>query len=449
MKRHSDQIPASEDLRDRLMGLGERATRKSYYPQLLRQLDELERQREQLVEKNRVMSEILRDLDRERQRATESEAKLSKIFRSSSQLIAVLTLADARFMEVSDSWMSFLNCDREEVIGRSMSDLGLWDSPDTWNHMLNVIQAQGEIQGMEIQICRPSGGLFFGLLSITPIELDRVHCMVMEITDITARKRAEEERLELERRLLHHQKLESLGMLAGGIAHDFNNLLMAIQGNLELALSDISHIPSAEGRLYRAIGATRRAADLVRQILTCSGESHSEFARVDINQLLKENMDLLRAGMLSNITLQFHPARDLPAIRADAGQIQQILMNLVINGCEAVGDEIGTVAVSTGKMECSEGYLRRSRLEEKPAAGPFLFFEVADSGSGMGKATLDRIFDPFFTTKFVGRGLGMSAVMGIVRNHKGAIIIESTMNHGTTVRVLLPVPEDSRPMGNR
>ncbi len=444
MKKHSDRIPPDADLRNRLMGLGEKATRKSYYPQLLRQLDELERQREELVEKNRIMSEILRDLDRERQRATESEAKLSKIFRSSSQLLAVLTLADARFMEISDSWVSFLRCGRGEVIGRSMNDLGLWDSPETWNHLLDVIQARGEIQGMEIQICRPSGGIFFGLLSITPIELERVQCMVMEITDITARKRAEEERLELERKLLHHQKLESLGMLAGGIAHDFNNLLMAIQGNLELALFDTSHTLSVQGRLHRAIGATRRAADLVRQILTCSGESPSEFARIDINQLLKENMDLLRTGMLSNITLQFHPARELPPIHADAAQIQQILMNLVINGSEALGNEIGTVAVSTGRMECSEGYLSQSRLEEKPAAGPYLFIEVADSGSGMGKATLDRIFDPFFTTKFIGRGLGMSAVLGIVRKHKGAIIIESTMNHGTSVRVLLPLPEDSR-----
>jgi PAS domain S-box-containing protein len=445
MKEPSDRFPSHGSLRDRLLGLGEKATRKSYYPQLLRQLDELERQREELVEKNRVMTQILLDLDRERQRATESEAKLSKIFRSSSQLIAVLTLADARFMEISDSWMSFLGRRREEIIGQSMNDLGLWDSLKEWERILDDLHAEGEIQGMEIQLCRPSGETFHGLLSVTPMELDRAQCVVMEITDITARKRAEEERLELERRLLHHQKIESLGMLAGGIAHDFNNLLMAIQGNVELAMVDSSHIPSVEGRLHRAIAATQRAAELVKQILTCSGESPSRLAPVQVNQLVEENMHLLQAGMLSNITLQFHPARDLPVIQADVGQMQQVLMNLVLNGCEAIGDEVGTVTVSTGWMECSDGYLKQSRLDEKPDAGPFLFIEVSDTGTGMGESTLNRIFDPFFTTKFIGRGLGMSAVLGIVRNHRGAIIIESATDQGTTVRVLFPLSGNPHP----
>ncbi len=445
MKKPSDRPLSEEGLRDRLMGLGEKATRKSYYPQLLKQLDELERQREELVEKNRVMTEILLDLDRERRRATESEAKLSKIFRSSSQLIAVLTLADARFMEISDSWISFLGRLRDEIIGRSMNDLGLWGSPGEWGHILEGLQAEGEIQGMEIQLRRPSAETFYGLLSVTPMELDRVQCVVMEITDITARKRAEEERLELERRLLHHQKLESLGMLAGGIAHDFNNLLMAIQGNLELAMYGSSHIPSVEARLHRAIGATQRAAELVKQILTCSGESPTRFAPVQVNDLVAENMKLLEAGMLSNITLQFHPDGDVPVIRADAGQLQQILINLVLNGCEAIGDAVGRVTVSTGRMECSDGYLKQSRLDEKPEAGHFLFIEVSDTGSGMGESTLKRIFDPFFTTKFIGRGLGMSAVLGIIRNHRGAIIIESARDCGTTVRVLLPLPRSSHP----
>jgi signal transduction histidine kinase len=267
----------------------------------------------------------------------------------------------------------------------------------------------------------------------------------MEIADITVRKRAEEERLELERRLLHHQKIESLGMMAGGIAHDFNNILMAIQGNLELAMHDSSHMPSVEGRLHRAIGATQRAAELVRQILTCSGESPPRFAPVDVNRLLEENMELVQAAMLRNVTLRLCRAPDLPVIPADAGQMRHILMNLVLNGCEAIGDEVGMVTVSTGWMECTEGYLKQSRLDEKPQAGRFLFIEVSDSGSGMGESTLNRIFDPYFTTKCVGRGLGMSAVLGIVRNHRGAIVIESATDHGTTVRVLLPLPRNSRP----
>lgn len=441
MNKSSDKPPSSNALLNKLIGLEEKSTRKSYYPQLRQQLDELVRQREALQNKNRIMIEILRDLDTQTKRAQESEAKLAKVFRATSQLIAVLTLAEARFIEISDSWMTFLGAGREEIIGRTMTQLGLWVSPDEWDRVLHRLQREGEIHGMAVNLCRPSGEVFFGLLSVTTIELDQVQSMVVEITDITALKRAEQEQLDMERRLLHTQKLESLGVLAGGIAHDFNNILMAIQGNLELALMEVDLFPSVGKRLDQAIHACGRAAELIKQILAYSGKAHFIFERVDINRLLKENIDLYKAAMGRGVTLTMQPAAHLPTIEGDPAQIQQLILNLLTNAAEAIGENMGTVTLSTGRIECDEGAFERSRLQEKPRPGPYCFIEVSDTGTGMDEHTLNRVFEPFFTTRFTGRGLGMSAVLGIVRKHEGAIFIESEAGRGTTVRVLLPLPQ--------
>ena len=259
--------------------------------------------------------------------------------------------------------------------------------------------------------------------------------------DITQRTLAEAERLEMERRLLHAQKLESLGVLAGGIAHDFNNLLMALFGNLDLALLDLSSASAARPHIGQALQATRRAADLTRQMLAYSGRGRFVITRMDVSEMVRENTNLLRTAISKNVTMNLCLTSENATIEADPGQVQQVIMNLITNASEAIGEHAGVITLATGVTEFGDVYLSQSRLSEKPPAGRFAYVEVSDTGCGMDDETQQRLFDPFFSTKFTGRGLGMSAVLGIVRGHKGAIMVQSAVGQGSTIRVLFPASE--------
>ena len=259
--------------------------------------------------------------------------------------------------------------------------------------------------------------------------------------DITERVHTEEERLELERRLLHGQKLESLGVLAGGIAHDFNNLLMAIIGHLDLALMRLPDLSPVRDSIGHSLQAARRATDLTREMLAYSGRGRFMVVRLGLSALLRENVELLRAAISRTVTLSLCLPPHEVWMEADPAQVQQVIMNLLTNASEAIGDKPGVITLRTGVEECDATSLRRSRLDEKPAPGTYAYIEVSDSGCGMDAETQQRLFDPFFTTKFTGRGLGMSAVLGIVRGHKGTILVDSAPGRGTTVRVLFPACE--------
>ncbi len=268
-------------------------------------------------------------------------------------------------------------------------------------------------------------------------------CIGMAV-DITELKHAEEERLQLERQVQHGQKLESLGLLAGGIAHDFNNLLMGILGNADLALKDLPPSSPVRDCMEGITQASRRAADLAKQMLAYSGRGKFVISAIAINNLIEEITHLLSVSLGRNVTLKFDLAQSLPVFEGDATQVRQVLMNLIINASEAVGDKVGVVKLSTGLMDCDRDYLdgtsivRLSTLDDPPAEGSYVFLEVADTGVGMDSETLAKIFDPFYSTKFTGRGLGLAAVLGIVRSHAGSIWIESEPGQGTTLRVLFP-----------
>lgn len=292
----------------------------------------------------------------------------------------------------------------------------------------------------ELRIVKPNG-------SVRYIEVDAIVKrtpqgkpirMIGTNRDITDRKRVEAERLELERNFLHSQKLESLGVLAGGIAHDFNNLLTVIVGNLDLALINIPPDSPTCANVKKAIQATQRATDLTQQMLAYSGKGSFILKSININEIVTDNVHLFRASISKNVKLNLETAKTLPFIMADPGQIQQVVMNLLTNASEAIGVSNGTVTLKTGVMQCDDEYLCQSRLEEKPSAGRFVFLEVSDTGAGMNRETNQRLFDPFYTTKFAGRGLGLSAVLGIVRGHKGAIMVNSEIGKGTTFGVFFP-----------
>jgi CheY-like chemotaxis protein len=213
---------------------------------------------------------------------------------------------------------------------------------------------------------------------------------------------------------------------------------MAILGNLELGLGDLSPVSPARLRLDAASRAARRAADLTRQMLAYSGRGRFVVERVDLNELVEENAYLLRSSISRTATLNLHLDRALPAVEADVGQIQQVVMNLITNASEALGSDPGVITLATGARDCDGSYLSRNQLDETPPAGRYVYFEVTDNGCGMDDETQKRMFDPFFTTKFTGRGLGLPAVFGIVRGHSGAILLDSAVGKGTTIRVLFP-----------
>jgi PAS domain S-box-containing protein len=257
------------------------------------------------------------------------------------------------------------------------------------------------------------------------------------IHDVTERGRIEAEQRALAARVQQAQKLESLGVLAGGVAHDFNNLLTVISNGVALAKREAGATSSTY--LDAVALAADRAADLCRQMLAYAGKAQLTRESVQLSALVDEMSSMLEASIAKRATLVRELSPDLPALLGDATQIRQIVMNLVLNASEAISVAHGTVRVSTGTGTYDAASFARSAAGGEPKAGVYVWLEVRDDGVGMDAATVAQMFDPFFTTKFVGRGLGMAAVLGILRSHEGAIDVESSPGLGTRIRVYFPV----------
>jgi two-component system, cell cycle sensor histidine kinase and response regulator CckA len=382
--------------------------------------------------------------DRKRAEASlrESEEKYRMLFHSMLDGFALHEIlcddcgnpCNYRFLEVNPAFERMTGLKAEKLIGKKVLDV-LPGTEAYWIDAYGKVALTGyaiHFENYSVELDR-----YYEVTAYCP-EKGRFATIFSDITD---RRRAEEERMEMERRLLHAQKLESLGVMAGGIAHDFNNLLMAIMGNIELALYDISPESSARISLAESLNAAKRAADLTRQMLAYSGKGAFSFEYIALGEKVAENVSMFKMAISGNVSLNLDLSKDIPLIKADPGQIQQVIMNLIINASEAIGENAGSITLTTKTINCDEKYLAQSYLKEKPAAGYFVCLEVSDTGCGMDEETKKRLFDPFFTTKFTGRGLGMSAVLGIVKSHNGAILIDSEPGRGTTIRVLFPASD--------
>ncbi len=262
--------------------------------------------------------------------------------------------------------------------------------------------------------------------------------MVGGATDITERKHAEEERQRMEKKLLETQKLESLGVLAGGIAHDFNNLLTGVLGNASLARKDAPANSPMLHHLERIEKAATRAADLCKQMLAYAGKGQFVVEDIDLNTLVRETTQMMESSLSKGVVLQSQLADGLPCVNADGTQLRQIVMNLVINAAEAIGAKGGTVTIATRLTHPERSFFADTLAAPEKPEGDYVLLEVSDTGSGMTPETLGRIFDPFFTTKFTGRGLGLAAVLGIVRAHQGVLKVSSEPEKGTTFQILFP-----------
>jgi len=300
-----------------------------------------------------------------------------------------------------------------------------------WQKALEeVAHKGGSTHGIEAKVTCKDGPVRIAEVFGTPME----NKTLAIFNDIT-------ERSKLEVQMREVQKLESLGVLAGGIAHDFNNLLMAILGRADLALLSISPVSPAYQHVEEITRASQRAADLCRQMLAYSGKGQFVVSRHDISEIVREMGQMLDVSVSKNAMMRYSLAEGLPAVESDATQIRQVIMNLITNASDALGGIQGIITVTTGVMECDETYLSESYLDDSLPGGTYVTLEVSDTGCGIDAETRSRIFDPFFTTKFTGRGLGLAAVLGIVRGHKGAIKVYSEVGTGTTIKLLLPAVE--------
>ncbi len=271
-----------------------------------------------------------------------------------------------------------------------------------------------------------------------PQDLEALDALAPGIVQVFMRKRAEQTVRASEERLRQAQKMESIGLLAGGVAHDFNNLLASIMGNASLLSEEV--FEENHGRVEAIIRAAERAADLTRQMLAYAGKGRLVVATHNFSQIVRDMTDLLRASIPKKVSLKLALAPNLPGVEADRGQLQQIIMNLVLNAAEAIGsDHSGTLLIGVGEREVSETDSVSDEISGGPLApGRYVWLEVADTGVGMDEETRKKIFDPFFTTKFLGRGLGLAAVAGIIQGHHGAIQLQTARGRGTIFRVYLP-----------
>jgi len=263
--------------------------------------------------------------------------------------------------------------------------------------------------------------------------------LIGSIRDITGLEEERERKEERESQLRETQKLESLGVLAGGIAHDFNNLLTSILGNLDLAINSLDEDSDEAGLLRDVEQSSLRAADLCQQMLAYSGKGKFEVRRVQVSDFIREMDRLLALSVSKKSMLQFELVAEKDTVEADLTQLQQVIMNLVINASESLGGQTGTINVSTALEDVSATELSEFYRAANLSPGPYVRLEVRDTGAGMDEETLQRIFEPFFTTKFTGRGLGLAAVVGIVRGHGGAVRVLSELGKGTTFRIILPL----------
>ena len=262
------------------------------------------------------------------------------------------------------------------------------------------------------------------------------------LRDVSERKRFQEH-------FQQTQKLESLGLLAGGIAHDFNNLLTGIIGNTSIVLDDLPPGSPMRASLQDVANAAERASALTQQLLAYAGKGRFVVEPLDLSALVRETGNLIKTSIPMTVELRLQLAADLPAIEGDASQIQQLVMNLVLNGAEAIEEgQTGVVVVTTGIQMVDEAYIQQTLAGDEITPGRYVVLDVSDTGCGMSEATVARIFDPFFTTKFAGRGLGLAAATGIVRGHKGVLKVHSVPGKGSSFRVLFPASE-GQPISGR
>ncbi len=382
-----------------------------------------------------LVAAAIRDVS-EREAGERTAQRLAAIVESSDSAIIALTLAGT-MLTWNAAAERIYGYSADEAVGRDIAML----AADGGGPDLGGLRRGEHMEPFEAVHTTKDGRAIDVEVQISAIR-DREGAIVGASTiarDVTRSKR---EQQEFERKLLETQKLESLGVLAGGIAHDFNNLLGVVLGNTSLALESLPDPSPLRPLLEQVEQAALRSADLAKQMLAYSGKGSFVVQPMALPQLVREMTELIQGVISKKAVLGTAFAEDTPTIAGDVTQLRQVVLNLITNASEALGDEAGTIQVTTGSVEADQAYLAGFELADGLPSGRYAFLDVTDSGAGMDPQTMARMFEPFFTTKFTGRGLGLAAAQGIVRSHRGAIKIYSQPGRGTSFKLLFPAVDD-------
>jgi two-component system cell cycle sensor histidine kinase/response regulator CckA len=347
---------------------------------------------------------------------------------------------DGTFVDMPSSLTNELVMTPEASMRRTLSDFFPAHVIDRAKAVISEAIVVGVVQSFEYEVSGENGPQKFEVRFVRRSDGE----VLGLVRDITEERATAKEHENLQSQKLQARKLESLGVLAGGIAHEFNNLLTGIIGNASLARMSLAEGTSPEECLVQIETAALRAAELTNQMLAYSGKAFYSIKPTGLSRLVADTIPQLIKSFPDRCKLSTDLSEDLVAVMADASQLRQVIMNLVLNASESLGDGEIVITVATKMTSLSADELARSAVHVAEPSEEYVCLEVRDDGKGMSRELQARIFDPFFTTKFAGRGLGLSAVLGIVRGHEGALLVDSKEGEGTRVRVLLPasvVPE--------
>jgi len=363
-----------------------------------------------------------------------SEERFSKTFRSSPLPITISVAADGRYIDVNDAFLNIMEYQRDEVIGRRTLDLNIWADPNDRKRMMEGLATAGRIRSFETQFVTRSGGKRSVIISAEIIQLDGIACVLAITNDVTETRRLEDQ-------FRQAQKMEAVGRLAGGVAHDFNNMLGVILGYSDLSRERLQENSAAWKHNEQIRKAALRASGLTRQLLAFSRQQVLQPSVLNLNAVVNNTSKMLLRIIGEDITLHFVPGEKLGNVQLDLGQIEQVLMNLVVNARDAM-PRGGKIVIETANAELDETYAQ-SHMPVTP--GAYVMLAVADTGTGVEKDILSRIFEPFFTTKpvGVGTGLGLSMVYGVVQQSGGNIWVYSEVGKGTAFKMYFPRVEEA------
>ena len=385
-----------------------------------------------------------RDAERRKKterRLRESEDKFFQLFNTSPIWNLLSTVDEGRLIEANDVFFRKSGYERDESIGRTTVEIGLWQHPKDREEISDLLRKKRKINAHPVRFRMKDGKMRDFLWSAVVISIEGEDCLLNAMVDVTRLKRAEEEKAELEKQIVSSQKMEALGTLAGGIAHDFNNLLMGIQGRTSIILAAPDIPPSIEKDIGEIEEHVKSGARLTRQLLGYARGGKYEVEDTAVNDLVEKTLHMF-GRTRKEIEIRVKPGEDLWPIRADQSQIEQVLLNIFINAWQAMPGG-GTLSVETKNTVLDEQYVKGYDVVH----GDYVQIAIADSGTGMDGETKERLFEPFFTTKKVGKGtgLGLASVYGIVKNHRGMITVYSELGHGTTFNLYFPAVEKAEP----
>jgi len=383
---------------------------------------------------------IIQDITRSKRaehKLAESEERYRGVVEQTSD--AIVIHRDGEIVYANPATVRILGFeDPAELKGRKVVDITHPDSRESAiRRIVDAARSNKPLPLLEEKFIGKDGKIFYGEAVSQRISYEGKAAILSVVRDITERREAELLNRRLQKRIQNAEKQESLAVLAGGVAHDFNNLLMGVLGNASLLNSELK----ADSPLYKPIErieqAATRAADLTRQLLAYAGKGKVELQPMDLPGLIEEMTNLLRASISKRIELRFDFKPGLPPVDADATQMRQVMMNLLLNAAEAIGDRAGKIEMSCKVVHADKKMLSGTFLQNDLEEGDFVSLEIVDDGCGMDKETRSKMFDPFFSTKFTGRGLGLASVLSIIRSHGGAIRVASRPEGGTTFQMLL------------